>query len=278
LKTILITGASSGVGLATTKILAAKGHKIIMICRNVEKGLDIVENLQKEHPDYDLDVIGMDLEDLQSIVSGTKYIIAKYEALDVIINNAGGIFSEREITMNGFEKAFQVNHLGHFLLTVRLLPLLLESAESRVINLSSEYHRRGKIDIDNLNGEKKFGGWMQYGNTKLMNIVFAKALANKYQSKGLNAFSVHPGVVRTGFGSNNTGLLGLFNKMPFLITPEKGAETSVFLATEDIKNLKNGGYYKSAKLASADLQAHDTDNQEKLWAKSEAMLKAKAFL
>jgi NAD(P)-dependent dehydrogenase (short-subunit alcohol dehydrogenase family) len=277
-KIIVITGGTSGVGKATVVKLASFGSKVVILARNKNKAELVLKEIKKSIPDAQLDFVETNLSSLKSVAKAAEQILLKYKTIDVLINNAGGVFSEKEITEDGFETAFQVNHLSHFLLTQLLLPSLLSSPQSRVINLSSEAHRIGSIDFSNLNGEKKFSTWKQYGATKLMNVIHAKGLANRYSDKGLMAFSLHPGVVRTEFGSNNGGLLGYFNKMPFLITPEKGAETSIYLASQEAFKLQNGGYYKKSMIAYSSLQSQDLDIQEELWNVSMELLKSKGYL
>jgi retinol dehydrogenase 12 len=277
-KVIVITGGTSGVGKATVEKLSSFGSHVILIARNISKAQKVVEEIKKNFSDAKIDVIEGDLSSLQSISKAAEHIKSRYANVDVLINNAGGVFSKKEMTEDGFEWAFQINHLAHFLLTNLLLESLLKSEEPRVINLSSEAHRIGSINFVNLNCEKKFRTWRQYGATKLMNILFAKGLANRFADKGLSAFSVHPGVVKTEFGANNRGFLGYFNKMPFLITPEKGAETSIYLATQDIKKLNNGGYYKKSMISYSSLESQDIEVQNHLWEISVKLLHEKGFI
>lgn len=272
-KIAVLTGGTSGIGKSTLEKLISFGTTVILLVRNKEKAETLKVEVLKNYPNGIIEIFEGDLVSLKSIKSAAEAIKAKFPVIDILINNAGGVFSEFEKTEDGFEMGFQVNHLSHFLLTNLLLENLLKSKEARVINLSSEAHRIGKLDMGNLNCEKKFGTWKQYGATKLMNILFTKALANKYSSKGLNAYAVHPGVVKSSFGANNGGILKYFNKMPFLISPEKGAETSVYLATQDISKLTNGAYYKRSQIAYSSLESQDVDAQNKLWDISQKYIK-----
>ncbi len=275
-ETVLITGGTSGVGKATVLKLAELSYKIVLLARSEEKASKTIKEIKLKTPDAELDFILGDLSSLSSIKKAAAAFKEKYSSLNILINNAGGVFSKKEFTEDGLEWGFQVNHLGHFLLTNLLIESLLTAGNAKVINLSSEAHRMGNIDFNNLNCEKKFSTWKQYGTTKLMNLLFSKSLANNFP--GLSAYAVHPGVVRTGFGANNSGILGWFNKMPFLITPEQGAETTVFLCTTNAAKLTNGGYYKKSKLAYAAVQSQDIDIQEGLWAASLKILKEKGFI
>lgn len=277
-KTILITGGTSGVGKATVEKLAIFGSKIVLLARNKEKAHQVVAEIKAKNSSANIDFIEGDLSSLQSIKKAADEFKSKYDSFDILINNAGGIFSDNKKTVDGFEWGFQVNHLAHFLLTNLLLDVLMKSEEPRIINLASEIHRMGKLNLADLNCQTSFGGWKQYGATKLMNVMFAKSLANKYGSKGLKSFSLHPGVVKTAFGANNSGLLAMFNKMPFLITPEKGAETSIYLATQKADKLMNGGYYKKCMVSYSSLESQDVDKQENLWQISYKLLKDKGLM
>jgi NAD(P)-dependent dehydrogenase (short-subunit alcohol dehydrogenase family) len=272
-KVAVITGGTSGIGKATVEKLVTFGTTVVLLARDTQKAEIVKKEILKTFPNGKIEIFAGDLTDLKSIKAVSEEIKARHSKIDILINNAGGVYSEFVRTADGFELGFQVNHLAHFLLTQLLLENLLKSEESRVINLSSEAHRMGKFSIGNLNAEKKFSTWKQYGATKLMNILFTKALANKYGEKGLLAFAVHPGVVKSGFGANNTGFLKYFNKMPFLITPEKGAETSVYLVTQTKEKLSNGGYYKRCQISYSSLESQDVVSQDQLWDISMKMIK-----
>jgi NAD(P)-dependent dehydrogenase (short-subunit alcohol dehydrogenase family) len=272
-KIAVITGGTSGIGKATVEKLVTFGTTVVLLARDIQKAESVKREILKTFPNGKVDIFAGDLKDLGSIKSAAEEIKLRYPQIDILINNAGGVFSKFEKTMDGFEVGFQVNHLAHFLLTHILLDNLLKSNDARVINLSSEAHRIGKFRVGNLNAEKKFSTWMQYGATKLMNILFSKALANKYGEKGLQSFAVHPGVVKSGFGANNGGFLKYFNKMPFLITPEQGAETSVYLATQSKEKLSNGGYYKRCQISYSSLESQDLVAQDQLWEISMKLIK-----
>lgn len=276
-KTILITGGTSGIGKATVEKLASFGSQIILLGRNKYKAQKVFDEIKKNFIDARIDYIEGDLSSLKSIAFAANEIKIKYPTIDVLINNAGGVFSKKQLTEDGFEWSYQINHLAHFLLTNLIIENLLKSDGPRVINLSSEAHRIGSINFENLNCEKKFSTWKQYGSTKLMNILFSKGLTNRFSSRGLYSFALHPGVVKTEFGANNSGLWGYFNKMPFLISPEKGAETSIYLATQDTKKLNNGGYYKKSMISYSSLDSQDIEVQQQLWDVSKEQLRQKGF-
>lgn len=264
-KIAVITGGTSGIGKATVEKLVTFGTTVVMLVRDEDKAQLLKKEILKTFPNGKIDVFKGDLTDLKTVKTAVESIKLKYPKIDILINNAGGVYSTLEKTTDGFEIGFQVNHLAHFLISNLLLENLLKSEDARIINLSSEAHRMGDFNVGNLNAEKKFSTWKQYGATKLMNVLFTKALANKFGEKGLMAFAVHPGVVKSGFGANNTGFLKYFNKMPFLITPEKGAETSVYLATQQKEKLSNGGYYKRCQISYSSLESQNMVAQNQLW-------------
>ncbi len=272
MQTVLITGGTSGIGKATVAALLRQNFKIILIARNKTKALEVVSELKGAN---NIEILAADLASLKSIKLLVEQLKSLQQFPDIIINNAGGIFSQQNFTEDNFEWGFQVNHLAHFYLNASLLPYLKEG--SRIINLSSEAHKIGSIDFQNLNTEKRFNTWQQYGATKLMNLLFTKALHHKFAQKGIYSFAVHPGVVRSSFGANNGGLLRFFNKMPFIISPEKGAETTAFLATNNLENLRSGEYYKKSKIAKSSKESLNLSLALKLWDISIAMLNEKGL-
>ncbi len=275
-KTILITGATNGIGKATALKLATFGSKIVMLSRNIQKSKEVEMESKIHFPNANFEHVQMDLTDLSSVKKAAEHILITYPTIDVLINNAGGIFTDKEKTKDGFEMGLQVNHLAHFLLIKLLLPRILENKNTpRIINVSSDLHKFAKINLKDPNLDLKFSSWTQYGNTKLMNILSSKILSQKYAEQGLHTYSLHPGVVRTSFGANNSGFWGVFNKLPFMISPEEAAKTLVYLATQDTIKLKNGGYYKKSALASSSNASTDTILAKDVWTMSEELLAKK---
>lgn len=256
--------------------LAGLGAKVVIMAREEIKAAETLDEIRAEIAEADLDFITGDLASLRSIEMAAATFKSRYSRLDILINNAGGVFDRFQKTQDGFERGFQVNYLGHFLLTRLLIKTLEHSEDPRIINLSSEAHRMGKIDFNNLNCEKSFSTWPQYGATKLMNVLFTRELKNRYPD--ISSFSLHPGVVRTGFGANNTGLVRFFSSLPFLLTPEQGAETSVYLATTPNAELRNGEYYKKSKVTASSGLTYQKETAARLWDVSEQMLHEKGFL
>lgn len=267
-KTIVITGTTSGIGEATARILSSQGHQLVMLVRNTEKGKQLAAKLPSAS-----DIVPCDLADLASVKRAADILKEKYAVIDVLINNAGGMTLERQVSRDGFEMQFAMNHLGHFLLTTQLLPLLTAS-RTRVINVSSMAHTQGKLDFDDLQLEKSFSPMKAYGNAKLCNIYFTKELVKRYGSSGISAYALHPGVVNTGFGDSLKGIFkaGWGMMKPFLLTPEKGASTSVYLATKEGIESLSGNYFKKSKVAPVSRLAKDEQVAEKLWTVSEQLI------
>lgn len=269
-KTILITGSSSGIGLASAKLLAAQGHDIYLLNRNAEKTAVAIAQIRASVPNALLTQVRLDLSDLASVQTAASRLL-QLPRIDVLINNAGGLTDKRYVTVDGFEQQFQQNHLGHFALTSALMPLLLASKAS-VINVSSEAHRAGRINFDDLQAEKNYSYFGRYADVKLMNILFTKALHQRFQQQGLKAYALHPGVVNTAFGAGLGGKSWMWKLMtPFLITPEKGAATTVFLATTPPEN-GSGNYFKNKKLSTPASLATHQPSIDKLWEVSEQLL------
>ena len=267
-KLVLITGATEGVGKQTAIQLAAKGFSIVMMVRNKTKAERTKAEILKSTPGAMVDYIIVDLTSFKQIRTGAKQFNDKYPKLDVLINNAGLMYPDKKITGDGFELCFQTNHLSHFLLTDLVLDKLKLSKQGRIINLSSEGHKMGKFDPDNFNAEKGYSSIAQYCFTKLCNLYFTYSLADKLKGTNITVNAVHPGVVRSGFGgdSNKGWLKPIFAvARMFMISNEKGAATSVFLASDPSISNVTGKYFKNCKATATKGNTHDTGNQKILW-------------
>jgi NAD(P)-dependent dehydrogenase (short-subunit alcohol dehydrogenase family) len=250
--TTVITGATSGIGKETALALAKKGHAVYMLVRDIEKGEQLKQEIISVTKNTSIHVVYCDLADLQSVRNAAGTLKSGLMAVNVLINNAGGIFAERLQSKDGFEMTFAVNHLGHFLLVQCLLPLL-QRGQARIISVSSEAHRIGKPYFDDLQWIKRtYSPWKAYGMAKLFNIYFTKSLAEKYGPQGITAFALHPGLVNTGFGIGLTGLgkTLLWLARPFMITAEQGAQTSIYLATAQRADANSGKYFKNRRTTS----------------------------
>lgn len=255
MKTALITGANVGIGLATAKALVRRGVNLILLCRNKTKGEEALDSLQRINRAVTVELVLADLTDADSIRQAAEQIKRSHQTLDVLINNAG-YSPDRIEFVDNIEKSFYANHIGHFILTYHLLDLLKASGEARIINLSSAAYALGNASRF-FQRNDKLAVLSAYGDGKLANILFTKELANRYADAGITAFAVHPGVVNSGFGSNFTGGIGLLMNLarPFMRTPERGAETSVYLATAPLSVLTkmdgkaggSGGFFADSK-------------------------------
>ncbi|SOD90714.1 SDR family NAD(P)-dependent oxidoreductase [Spirosoma fluviale] len=280
MKTALITGANVGIGLATAKALARRGFNLILLCRNEAKGREALTTLQRINPAVTVQLVLADLTDTESIRRAAEQVKATHSQLDVLINNAG--YSPDRIEFVGsIEKSFFANHIGHFVLTYHLLDLLKAAGEARVINLSSAAYMLGKASRF-FQHDKKLSLLAAYGDGKLANVLFTRELATRYADSGITAYAVHPGVVKSNFGSNFTGPIQLLMSMarPFMRSPERGAETSVYLATAPIDVLTrkegkaggSGGFF--ADSAPKLVKHVDNINRQAtdLWEKSMAFV------
>jgi len=272
-KTILITGATSGIGIQTALQLAQKGHTLYLLVRNAGKGTEVKNDIIAQTRNKNIQVVECDLSDLQSVSKAAAEIRSQLDSIDVLINNAGGIFPEREVSKNGFEMTFATNHLGHFLLTLSLMPLL-QKGKARVINVSSDAHKTAKVKFDDLQFEKGYSSMRAYGNAKLFNIYFTRSLAERFAAKNITAYCLHPGVVDTGFGGSSTGFIKFLLSIarPFMISAEKGAQTSVYLATEPDIEALSGQYFKNKKPKQPSSAANNNVARQTLWVKSEELV------
>lgn len=271
-KIVVITGGNSGIGKATACELANAGATVVIACRDAYKAHAAVEEITAATGSNKVEFIPLDLADLNSVKHFTQLFLAKYDQLHVLINNAGVIFLRKNMTENGIEAQFGINHLGHFLLTNLLLDTLKKSAPSRVINVSSAMHYIGRINFASVHGENGYGPTTAYGQSKLANILFTKELAERLKDSGVTAYCLHPGVVSTN----------LFGELPkplrkisdlFLTSPQKACQTSVYLAQQSGIEALSGNYFAKKKPAGVAPQANDKETQKKLWEVSETLCK-----
>jgi NAD(P)-dependent dehydrogenase (short-subunit alcohol dehydrogenase family) len=274
-KTVLITGATSGIGKAATRRLALMGAHVVMLVRNSEKAQKIKKEILDLKKDALIDIIILDLASLQSVKSAADKIRRDYPHIDVLINNAGGIFSKRLLSHDGYELTFAVNHLGHFLLTNELMEVITATKSSRIINVSSQGHTMGRLDFSDLMAEKKYKPFKAYGDAKLCNVYFTYELAERLKDTGTTVNVLHPGVVRTNFGNDFKGLWRPFFWMswPFMRSPEKGSDTTVYLASSEDVNSVTGKYFIDKKEAESSDLSYDKSSAGKLREVSEELVK-----
>src|SRR5712692_8269845 len=206
-KVCLITGGTNGIGKSTAQELARMGATVVIVGRNAQKTAQVVEEIRAASGNNTVDPLLADLSSQQEVRRLASEFKSKYSQLHVLLNNAGGTFTTRQLSVDGIEMTFALNHLAYFLLTNLLLDTIIASAPARIINVSSDAHAHGKIEFDNLQGERAFSGTGPYGNSKLANILFTTELARRMEGTGVTANALHPGLTSTGFGKNNPGLL-----------------------------------------------------------------------
>ena len=282
-KVVVITGSNIGIGKETAVAVAAMGATTVLACRNQQKAAEAAIEVKERAASDDVHVVTLDLSDLDSVRAAADDITTRWSRLDVLVNNAGGTWSQRALTKQGFEQTFGVNHLGHFYLTGLLLDRITSSAPSRVVNLTSVGHHmawRG-MRFDDLQSEKRYAAMEAYGRSKLANILFTRELAKRTEGTGVTANAVHPGPVRSGFGMDGdlTGIMGWGNKAirPFEISAAAGAKTSIHLATSPDVEGHTGGYWVRSKPGHMSVRAHSDEEATRLWDESEKLLAAAGY-
>lgn len=273
-KTIVITGTTSGIGYITARELAKEGHTLYLLNRSRQKAERVKQQIAALTENDRIHLVDVDLSSLASVDAAAKQLQQELSHLDLLINNAGGIIPNYYETEDGFEYTFAMNHLGHFHLTTSLLPHLKKSDDARIINVSSEAHRTGKLDFDNLMMKDNYAGFKAYANAKLCNIYFAKALTDRLYNTNVTANALHPGVVNTRFGEQYNGVFKLLLKAmkPFMISPEKGAKTTLHLATHPEGASTSGAYFKDKKVKLPARIAESKEARELLWTASEELI------
>lgn len=288
----LVTGATSGIGIPTAIALAAQGAHVVIVGRDPDKTLATQKEVQAMSGNPQVDFLLADLSSQASIRTLAEAVKKRYEQLHVLVNNAGGVFMEREETVDGLEWTLAVNHLAYFLLTGLLLDLLKATPQSRIVNVASRAHEsykplkqggfwlntRYQVHEDPIDGMaelqmEKYSGIQAYCQSKLANIMFTASLARKLEGHSVTANCLHPGVIATGFGRNNSGIMKWLVSLasPFLLSPEQGAQTTIHLASApEVANI-SGKYFDKKKVVKSTPLSNNTDAQDKLWWVSERL-------
>lgn len=270
-KVVVITGATSGIGQVAAERLATMGARLVLVARNRDRGEAALTRLRACAPDLNHCVHYADLSRIGAAKRVAAEIAANEPRIDVLINNAGALFSKPMITADGLELTFATNHMAYFVLTEGLRERLIASAPARIINTASDAHKGAKLDFNDLQSERDYSGFSVYGRSKLCNILFTRELARRLAGTRVTANSLHPGFVATRFGDESGGMFGRFIGLfkLFAISPAKGAETIVYLASSpDVAGVTGEYFYKCQRVTpSAEAQNHDS--ALRLWSRSE---------
>jgi len=266
-KIVMVTGANSGIGKSASIALAEKGGTVVMVARNKERGEAARSEIVTKSGNNSIDLLLADLSSLESVRQLVAEFRKKYSKLHVLINNAGLFNQRRRVTADGYENTFATNYLAAFLLTNLQLDLLKTSAPSRIINVSSVGHYNGHISFDDLNLERDYGGWKAYGQSKLALVLFTHELAKKLQGTGVTVNAVHPGTVATNIWTRPFGSAGFITALPklFMASPEKGAETIVYLASSPDAQSLSGEYLEKSKVKKSSEESYDEEIAQRLW-------------
>ena len=272
----IITGGTSGIGLAAAEALARKGARLALVGRDPARGALALQRVRAAMPEARAALHYADLAKLAEVRRLGDELLQAYPRIDVLINNAGGFFQRREVTADGLERTFALNHMAYFMLTERLRERLVASAPARIVSVASRAHEGATLDLDDLGTERRYSGWLAYRRSKLANILWTRELARRIAGTGVTANALHPGFVATRFGDNNGGWLRLAfgaAKRVAALRPEQGAETVVHLAGAPELESVSGGYFANCAPAMPSPAARDDGVAGRLWTASEEFAK-----
>jgi retinol dehydrogenase 12 len=269
-KVIVITGATSGIGQVAAERLAGMGARLVLVARDKVRGQAMLARLRERAPGASHSIHYADLSRLAEMKRVAAEIAAAETRIDVLINNAGAMFGSRQVTEDGLERTFALNHMSYVVLTHGLRERLLASAPARVVNTSSNAHTRARLDFDDLQSAHGYRGFKVYGRSKLCNVLYTRELARRWAGTGVTANSLHPGFVATRFADESGGLFSYVVRMAktFAISPEKGADTIVYLASSPEVARVSGGYFYKCRPATPSKEAQDDAAARRLWLES----------
>lgn len=272
-KICLITGASSGIGQVTALELARMGATVVMLVRSRERGEAARQAIITQTGNQQVELLVADLASFASVRAAAQELRSRHQRLDLLLNNAGLYMGQRQLSSDGFEMTFAVNHLAHFLLTNLLLDLLKASGPSRVVHVSSDAHLGGSNRFDDVRATRGYIGFRAYADSKLANVLFTYELARRLEGSGVTANALHPGAVRTNFAVETAGLFGvLFGLVrPLMLSPEQGARTSIYLASSPEVATVSGSYFVNCRPRKSSPNSYDRTAQSRLWALSEEL-------
>jgi retinol dehydrogenase-14 len=269
-KVCIVTGASSGIGKATALGLARIGATVVLVCRDKNRGESVLNEIKRKYQNSSVDLFVADLSSQESIRALVRQYVDKYKQLHVLINNAGIFFTKRHITVDGTEAVFAVNYLAPFLLTNLLLDTLKRSAPSRIINVAGAHHHKGKINFDDLQGAQDFNGSRAIAQSKLALVLCTNELARRLEGTGVTVNCSDPGMVATNLTDKDEDFPKFFKYMfkmikPFLKSPAKGAETSIYLASSSEVEGVTGQYFANKKITKSSPASYDINTARRLW-------------
>jgi NAD(P)-dependent dehydrogenase (short-subunit alcohol dehydrogenase family) len=269
-KVVVLTGATSGIGLVAAEKLAGMGARLVLVARDRARAEGTLAKLRAVGPGPAHSVHYGDLSTIAEMKRVAGEIAAAEPRVDALINNAGALFSSRQVTADGLEMTFATNHMSYFVVTLGLAERLHATPGARVINTSSHAHKGRHLDFDDLQSEKDYRGFPVYGRSKLCNILFTRELAKRWADTGVTANSLHPGFVATRFGDSSGGFFqhGIQVAKLFAISPEKGAETIIYLASSDEVAKVSGKYFYKCRAVNPTSDAQDDVSAQRLWEES----------
>jgi NAD(P)-dependent dehydrogenase (short-subunit alcohol dehydrogenase family) len=272
-KTVAMTGATSGIGAIAAEKLAAMGARIVFVARDPTRAKETLARLEAKGPGLGHRAHLADLSHIAETKRAGAEIAAEQPRIDVLVNNAGAIFSARRVTAEGLEMTFALNHMAYFVLTAAVSEKLAASAPARIVSTASDAHSRAKLDFDDLQGAGSYRAFKAYGRSKLCNILFTRELARRLAGTGVVANCLHPGFVATRFGDSAGGLLARVMPLArlFATSPEKGADTIVYLASSPDVETISGEYFVKRSVAVPSAAAQDDASARELWRRSEAI-------
>jgi retinol dehydrogenase-12 len=269
-KVCLVTGATSGLGLATARALAGRGAHVLLVARNEQKCSRVRRELIEASGNDSIECFLANLSQKAEIEKLSLQVHKATKVLDVLINNAGAVFMRRRLNADGIERTLALNHLAYFHLTLRLLDLLGNADQGRIINVSSAMHATAVLDFDNLQLESRYGGLKAYRQSKLANLLFTYELARRLRNTTVTVNALHPGFVATNIGANNSSLFRFAKPFLRLVakSPQEGAETGIYLATSPEVTGISGGYFIDCKQAQSSPASYDEETARRLWDRS----------
>lgn len=275
-RTALVTGATSGIGEVAARELVRLGHRVLFTARDPAKGERVLRELRAIGGPGAAELYLGDLSRMDDVRRVAEEVRARHDRLDLLVNNAGGLFVERAVTPDGFERTLALNHLAYFLLTARLLDRLRAAGEARVVSVASNANRAGRVRWHDLQHERGYFGFTAYAQSKLMNVMFALALARRLRGGGVTSNALHPGVVGSGFWDHGNALtrpVFALVKRFVGVSPEAGARTTLYLAVAPELRGVSGRYYEEMRERRANPLAHDEAAQDRLWRETERLLR-----